>query len=311
MRDWTADDRRAALEWAHAALDRLGRTPVGDAVEFHVRPWSTIFRIPTRAGSAYLKAVPARLRHEVALTEWLARRFPDRVVGVLAADVERGLMLLPEGGTVLRELPFDARRWERLAREYAELELEAAPRVPELLSLGAPDRRLAGLPAALAAVLPPSDQPLVARYAELCGELAAVDLPETIQMDDLHDGNVFVDGDQLRVFDWGDASVAHPFHGLGMLLTMAARRSGLARKDAAILRLRDSYLESFADRASMIDLRRAAELAERVTPTVRIGSWLLGFEGVPPEEQGRWGETLNDLIEQQRAALSDRPRAPG
>jgi len=127
-------------------------------------------------------------------------------------------------------------------------------------------------------------------------------------MDDLHDGNVFVDGDRLRVFDWGDASVAHPFVSLGMILATAAEGLALPRTDAAIERVRDAYLEPFADLASPVALRAAAALAERVTPTVRILAWQLAHEGVPPEDQaGEWGGDARGA--DRPAACSDRRRA--
>jgi len=183
-----------------------------------------------------------------------------------------------------------------------------APYAPELLALGVPDRRLVRLPDALAGVLP-APELAITRYAALCSELAAVGLPETIQMDDLHDGNVFVDGDRLQVFDWGDASIAHPFVSLGMILTTVAQAWKLPRHDAAVGRVRDAYLEPFRGFAAPATLRSAAALAERVAPTVRILAWQLAHEGAPPEDQtGELGETLDELIDEQRSALEVRSR---
>lgn len=305
MRRWTDTAWRAsALAWADRELDGLGRRVSGAPAQFHVRPWSTLFRIPTDHGDVYLKAVPPELAHEISLTRWLGARHPDRVLPVLVADRERGLMLLPDGGTRLREAGVDARGWERLLREYAELQLLVAPHAAELLALGVPDRRLASLPSVLAIVmLEPAS--MIERYAALCSELARFGVPETLQMDDLHDGNVFVDGQRFRVFDWGDASIAHPFVSLGMLLGTYARRMGLARDDAAVRRLRDAYLGPFGHIASLDELRTAATLAERVAPTVRILAWQVAHQGATPEERsGEWGETLGELIGQQRAALA-------
>lgn len=309
MRRWTDSDWRAsALAWVRQELLRLRYSAADEPDQFHVRPWSTVFRIPTSDGNVYLKAVPTRLAHEVRLTQWLADHFPDCVLPVLAADAQRGLMLLPEGGRRLREVGTDLRGWERLVGEYAQLQLLVAPHAPELLALGVPDRRMVRLPEALAGVLPAPER-AITRYAALCSELAAVGLPETIQMDDLHDGNVFVDGDRLRVFDWGDASIAHPFVCLGMILTTVAQGRQLPRDDAAVERVRDAYLEPFRDFASPATLRSAAALAERVAPTVRILAWQLAHEGAPPEDQaGQWGETLEELIDQQRSALEEGPR---
>jgi hypothetical protein len=50
------------------------------------------------------------------------------------------------------------------------------------------------------------------RFAELCDEIAAYGIPESIQRDDLHHNNLYTSGSHLRVLDWGDSSIAHPFH---------------------------------------------------------------------------------------------------
>ena len=65
--------------------------------------------------------------------------------------------------------------------------------------------------------------------------MAASAVPMRLQHDDLHDGNVFADG---RVFDWGDASVGHPFGVLLVTSRVAADRFGVPDGDPLVLRLR-------------------------------------------------------------------------
>ncbi|MFN2521074.1 MAG: phosphotransferase [Candidatus Limnocylindria bacterium] len=286
-------------------LEAMGREITGAPDQFHVRPWSTVFRVPTRSGDVYLKAVPPQLAHEIRLTHWLAREFPGRVLDVLAADDERGFMLLPDGGTRLRDMPVDRDTWCRAAAVYARLQLDVAQRGPELLALGVPDRRLRRLPSALARILPAAERTLIARYAALCDELAAIGLPETLQIEDLHDNNVLVQRDRTRVFDWGDASVAHPFLGLDMFLSFAAARFGVPRDGDEPQRIREMYLEPFTGLAPPKVLRRAAELAARVVPTVRILSWHLANPDAPADDHSAQSrETLEKLIGHQRAALA-------
>ena len=43
-------------------------------------------------------------------------------------------------------------------------------------------------------------------------------IPETIQHDDLHDGQVFVQDGRYLLLDWGDACVSHPFFTLAVTL---------------------------------------------------------------------------------------------
>lgn len=58
----------------------------------------------------------------------------------------------------------------------------------------------------------------VPRVREMAEELASYGVPETLQHDDLHDGQVFVKGDRQLILDWGDALVSHPFFTLSVTL---------------------------------------------------------------------------------------------
>ncbi len=54
-------------------------------------------------------------------------------------------------------------------------------------------------------------QELAPRFAQICDELAAFGIPETLNHGDFHDGNVLVKNGRITLFDWGDGCVAHPF----------------------------------------------------------------------------------------------------
>ena len=58
----------------------------------------------------------------------------------------------------------------------------------------------------------------VPRVRELAEELASYGVTETLQHDDLHDGQVFVSGDRQLILDWGDAVISHPFFTLSVTL---------------------------------------------------------------------------------------------
>jgi len=80
------------------------------------------------------------------------------------------------------------------------------------------------------------------RFTELCDELAAHEVPETVQHDDLHMANVYADGG-LRVLDWGDSSISHPFGSLVVTFRFLEEINGLPPGDPWFVRLRDAYLE--------------------------------------------------------------------
>ena len=95
-------------------------------------------------------------------------------------------------------------------------------------------------------------RPDVARW---CAELADAPGGASIDHNDLYPDNVFA-GPPPRAYDWGDSVVAHPF--ASMLVT--AGLHGRARRS----RLRDAYLDGFADLAPHAELVRTLELARRL-----------------------------------------------
>jgi aminoglycoside/choline kinase family phosphotransferase len=189
----------------------------------HDRPWSRVLRVPTADEDLYLKQCAPVQAFEVPLTVALASRWPDRVPEVVAADSGRAWLLLRDAGTRLRESR-DLATFLRALELYGELQRDEAARVDELLALGLPDVRLPvvaaayepffeddhGLESAEVARL----RALAPRFRELCEELEAFGLPDSIQHDDLHDANVFVRDGRIAIFDWGDSSVAHPLWSL-------------------------------------------------------------------------------------------------
>jgi aminoglycoside phosphotransferase (APT) family kinase protein len=69
---------------------------------------------------------------------------------------------------------------------------------------------------------------------------------ETIQHDDLHHANLYVHDGRMRVLDWGDASISHPFSSLVVTFRFLEERTKLAPGDPLFARLRDGYLEPWS-----------------------------------------------------------------
>jgi hypothetical protein len=279
MVDWT--DRlwlAEAHEWIHEHLARLGAAEVGVIDQQHVRPWSTVMRVPTDRGDAYFKANTPVLQHEAALVTILAARCPDCVPPLLAVDLERGWMLMADAGTRLREhveRERDLTCWMEILPLYAGLQIDLADQVDELVAAGVPDLRLSTLPSKYERLLDslvelPSDdrrrlEGNVSRVQELCEELAGYGLPETIQHDDFHDAQVFVRDGRYLLLDWGDACVSHPFFTLSVTLE-GNLAWGLDDVEGSVDvgPFRDAYLAPFARIAEIADLEAASETALRI-----------------------------------------------
>jgi hypothetical protein len=255
----------------------------GEIEQPHVRWWSTVLRVPTADGVLWFKANAAPHRFEAGLLAILERVHPGLVPELVAHDAARGWILMRDGGERLRELDEPLRRWEELLPVYAQLQLDLAPHADELLAAGVPDERLAVLPADFERVLDDPEahgdltpgeldaaRALVPRLAAACEELAAYGIAETLQHDDLHDGNVFVRDGRYLFFDWGDSCVSHPFHTLVVTFRALAHKLGLPAGGPDVRRLRDAYLEPFGAPAEAAELAHFTGTAERMVNWYRF-----------------------------------------
>lgn len=279
MGDWTDERWLAGVRsWVHGQVEERGAHVTGPLEQPHVRPWSTVLRVPTSVGPAWFKASIPVLAHEAAVVEVLAARRPDAVPELLAVDSGRGWMLMADGGVRLREVVAEERslrRWLDVLPLYGQVQLDLAGAADELVARGAPDRRLDSLPAQFAELVDGARgiseaerarlRAEVPRVAEMCARLAAHGIPETIQHDDFHDGQVFVRDGRYLVFDWGDACVSHPF------FTMAVTLEGVlswglddVEGSEDTTPYARAYLGSFAPGASAERLEEALALALRL-----------------------------------------------
>jgi Ser/Thr protein kinase RdoA (MazF antagonist) len=117
----------------------------------------------------------------------------------------------------------DLSRWDDVVEGAADIARAMEPDVDELLAAGVPDLRLATLPDRYAALVEDPDieqrfRDAVPRVREMAEELAAYGVTETLQHDDLHDGQVFVREGRQLILDWGDCVISHPFFTMSVTL---------------------------------------------------------------------------------------------
>ena len=226
---------------------------------------------------------------------------PDVAPVPVAVDTERGWMLTRDHGKRLREMiasAEDLTLWEEVLPRYAELQIAAAPHADDLLALGVRDERLAGIPPHLQRLLDDPEflllgQPdglrpaeyeelreCVPAVADMCRRLAAYGVSETLQHDDLGDGDVYLRDGRYVFVDWGDACVSHPFHTLVVTLRSIAHRFDVEPGATVLGRLRNAYLEPFG---RPNDLAAAFELAYRIGTIARALAWYEGVKGRAPQ----------------------------
>lgn len=300
----------SAQTWIEAMVGQQGRIITGPITQPHVRLWSTVLRVPTDAGDWYFKAAAPVLRNEIPLTNALMHWVPGITLPILAVDIERGWMLAPDGGPRLRELlhsDHNVRRWEQVLPVYAETQMALSPYVSDIIAFGTPDHRLHLLPqhyeqlvAAVQTLEIESDerltgaelhqlQHLAPRVRDMCAELAGYPIPASLNHGDLHDGNIFIRDGKPIFFDWGDASVTHPFVSLRTTFVSVEITFDLPEGGATDLPLRDAYLEPWKRLAPYTDLLDAFRLAQRIAPLVSALSWyrvMMPLEEAARREQG-------------------------
>jgi hypothetical protein len=265
------------------------------------RAWSTVLRVPVGdRGVVWFKHCKQAQAFEPRLTSALYARWPDRVVRVLAVDEQRSWLLLADGGTPFAAFGNSPDAWEAVLPRYAELQIGETAYAAEHLAAGVPDLRLAVLPEHYADMRDRTDLPLEPeererlrrfepRFAELCAELAGT-AGETVQHDDLHIVNVYADGDDLRILDWGDTSIAHPFFSLVATFRCLEDVNKVPPGDPAYARLRDAFLEPWRGDVTTFDL------AMRVGNIAHVFTWLRHRDAMLPAERVKLDDWLPTIL---------------
>ena len=286
----------------------------------HARPWSCATVFATDSGRVWFKANGPGTSQEPRLLQLLQRIVPGLGPEVLAVDADRGWSLSRDAGPTLRSVLPAADQWpvwEQLLGRYAAAQLRLAAHREELLALGVPGRSPAALPglaAALVGELAATDpgqggvdaslrvrlEARLPAYRDWCAELAQGPVPLTLQHDDLHANNVCWGGSaaSVRIIDWGDASVGHPFGTMLATLDSLAHHGGVHVADPLVLRVRDAYLEPFSDLADRATLARQVDLARRTGRVTRALVWQSALHDAPVEAQVEFDFPVRGWLEE-------------
>ena len=244
--------------WIDARLERTGELEI-----LRTRPWSALIRVPTAEGDVWFKEASPVNAFEPALTALLAARRPDCVPEVVAAEGAR--MLTADAGPSLRTVLEEKRpapAWEEIVALYAELQIDLAGAIDELLALGVPDSRPGTL-----------------------GHRVRGSLPLTLIHEEVQDANVHVLDDKPIFIDWAEGSVSHPFAGMTNTLRIVGWRSGWEPGGPETLRLRDSYLEPWTRFAPIGELREIFTEGYALGALARAATWERTLARLSPEAQ--------------------------
>ena len=99
--------------------------------------------------------------------------------------------------------------------------------------------------------------------------------------------NVYAQGEQLRVLDWGDSSISHPFASLVETFRFLEEVTKLPPGDPWFSRLRDAYLEPWGR-----GLEDVFTLAMRVGAFAHVIAWLRQRDNLPLPDRPEFDEVL-------------------
>jgi hypothetical protein len=295
----------AAEEWICKHVE-----PAGPIETTQERPWATVMRVPVAGGVTWFKACAQVQAFEPRLTAELYARWPDRVTEVLAVDEARRWLLLGDAGIAVRELGNPPEAWLEALPSYAELQMGEMAYALDHVGHSVPDLRMAALPAGYERLLE-ADLPLATedisrlrdyapRFTELCAALAELGIRESVQHDDLHMANLYSDGGKLRIVDWGDSSISHPFFSLVVTFRFLEEFNQLAPSDPWFRRLSDAYLEPWGS-----GLQETFDIAIGVGWFAHAIAWTRQRDALPPEARPDFDKAFAIILRRAIAQTRD------
>jgi hypothetical protein len=288
--DWYRAGWHEEVEsWVDSVLTPTGRTRTGPLHTHRVWSISAVLTVPTDAGDLWFKASCEHFGAEAGIVAVVAAHLPDLALEVVAVDRDRG-WLLTEPLADLSDAGPPADTGTLLASRWTAAQLRSLDWLDELRAAGAPDRGLEPTLAAWRAALEtspeldaltPDERAALARAVPVVEsrlrEFWSCGFPDTLAHGDLHAGNVASDGHRVRIFDWSDGCITHPFLDGTHLAHWTDEESGeedvADRVRTVLAPWRDAFPDADFDRA--VEL---APLADLVFQTVTFDALVRGTE---------------------------------
>jgi Ser/Thr protein kinase RdoA (MazF antagonist) len=275
----------ADLAWAEHALAAHGIATTGPARQLRTWNLSSVWRLATENGPAWLKVVPGFFAHEGPVLAELGRADPG-LVPPLLAELDGRVLMRHVPGEDLYHAPPD--QLPPMVDLLVHLQARWCTRVEDLLAMGLPDWRPGPLAESVARTVDRVGPELDSRTRSalddlvdgLPGRLAEVEscgVPTSLVHGDFHPGNLMGDGTRLVLLDWGDCSVGHP------LLDQAAflsRQAPSVRDD-----LRSTWSSSWRAVAPGSDPARAMTLLAPVADLRLAAVYQMFLDSIEPTER--------------------------
>ncbi|MFP3720658.1 phosphotransferase [Niallia circulans] len=275
------------IDWIVEELDKVNLRVQGNIKHIKETDLTLLLRVLTNEDNYYFKAVGSVLKFEAALSKELYRKCPERTGDILAINETEGWLLMKDfKGEPLR-IQKDKKLWQKAIGDYAELQISQIGNVDKFLQIGVPDRRMPILKEEINQYLEEmcltglskeeTNQilSLLPILLEMCDEMAS-NIPASIEHGDLHTNNIRIVENKFVFFDWGDASISHPFfstrvfwHALDNLISSETEWLGMVEE------FRPYYLEPWTRFGSMKEIDKTLRISDELACIQRALSWHL------------------------------------
>lgn len=309
--------------WIEEALAARGEHVVA-VREGRVRGWGVTLVAETLEGIYWAKEGHPATPREPAVLEWLAAAAPERLVPIVRLDASTRRVLSADAGPTLSVrrrntgVPDDDQTEAiRLAGAIGALQSDVAATVGAATVMGVPRidlrdperevesrlERAGALDADHPFFLSADERREIRARYPLLRDLAARlgDVPDSLEHNDLHLGNAFDVGGTVRIGDFGDSVISHPFASMRVLLASAARM-GLPFEP-----LVEAYLDAWngADAGGAADARAALDAATRLAAIQRFDLWIHIGAVTPRDQVEEWVPYARPLLRQIGAPLAE------
>ncbi len=279
----TADHNLKVMDWAKKQIVFSDYQLIDGPIVVRDMPWSKVSRFKTSKESVYLKQMAAPFVIEPKILRFMHENFSTAVTEVIAINEQLSCFLMKDAGQVLRDIQkqkFQTQLFCNALKTHAKIQNASIPFVESFILMGVNDWRLKRLPGLYKEFVAREDllevaglskyeiemlQKLHPQVQNLCEQLSAYNIPETIEHNDFHDNNILIQDNCITINDWGDACVSHPFFSLATALNSAKRNHDLQRTDSRYLQAQNAYLEIWLDYGTIDELREAFLIAEKLS----------------------------------------------
>jgi len=277
---------RDVTEWVQTEAMASGLSLTGSFRQLNASPTFSLIRFETNGPALWFKAVGEPNHHELPITVSLTRLFPGYLPPILGVHPSWNAWLSEEISNTTLDQFTELFVWERVAENFAELQIASIGKCCRLLDNQCRDLRLSKL----IDLIPPflarmaefmaaqQKQPplplkireldfLGTRLQEAISVLQDFGFPETLGHIDFNPGNILITPARCVFLDWAEACVTHPFTTFEYLAEHF-RRSGIA-DTGGCNQIGAAYLRPWRSFLSSEDLTRATA----VSPLIAVLSY--------------------------------------